>query len=52
MPPSVRGIINDGVGGYDVAGVVRAYEVQEGIQHFLLDIISSLHAVSIFVGNQ
>ena len=26
MPPSSHGIINDGVGGYDVSGVVRAYE--------------------------
>ena len=51
MPPSVRGILNDGVGEYDVAGAVRAFEGQEGVQHLLLVIISSLHAVSFFGGN-
>ena len=51
MPPSVRGILNDGVGGYDVSGADRASEGQEGVQHLLLVSISSLHAVSIFGGD-
>ena len=52
MPPSVRGILNDGVGGYDVAGAVRSCEGQEGVQHLLLVSISSLHSVSLFGGDQ
>ena len=48
MPPSVRGILNDGFGGYDVPGEGRADEVQEGLQHLLLVSISSLYAVSLF----
>ena len=51
MPPSVRGILNDGVGGYDVAGAVRAFEGQEGVQHLLLVSIYSLHSVSFFGGD-
>ena len=48
MPPSVHGIINYCVGGYDVAGAGRAYEGQEGVQHILLVSISSLCAVDLF----
>ena len=29
MSPSVLGKINDGVGGYDIAGAGRSYEGQE-----------------------
>ena len=48
MPPSVRGILNYGVGGYDVVGVGRDYEDQEGFQHLLLVSISSLYNVALF----
>ena len=48
MPPSVRGIINDGVGGYGATGAVRYYEGQEGVQHPLLVNISSLYDVALF----
>ena len=42
MPPSVRGILDDGVGGYDVAGAGISHEGQKGVQHLLLVSISSL----------
>ena len=48
MPPSVCGTLNDGVGGYDVAGAGRAYENQEGFQHILLASNSSLYTVALF----
>ena len=48
IPPSVRVILNDGVGGYDVAGAGRAYEGKEGVQHLPLVSISGLYAVSLF----
>ena len=48
MPPSVCAIINDGVGGYDVARAGRAYSGKEGVQHLPLVSISGLYAVSIF----
>ena len=48
MPPSVCAIINDGVGGYDVAGAGRAYSGKEGVQHLPLVSISGLYAVSLF----
>ena len=48
MPPSVRGKLNDGVGGYGFAVVGRAYEGQEGSQHLLLVIIYILYTVAIF----
>ena len=48
MPPSVRGILYDGVGGYDAFWAVRAYEGQEGVQHILLVSISSLYGVALF----
>ena len=51
MPPSVHGIFNDGVGRYDVAGEVRAYKVQEGVQNLFLVSIYSLHDVSFFGGD-
>ena len=52
MSPSVLGIINDGVGGYDAARAGRDYEVQEGVQHLLLVSIFSLCAVSLFGSGQ
>ena len=48
MPPSVRGKINDGVGGYDVARAGRAYAGHKVVQHLLLVSIYSLYAVAIF----
>ena len=48
MPPSVCGIINGGVGGYDVNGAGRYYEVQEGVQNLILVIIYSLYDVALF----
>ena len=48
MPPSVRGIRNNGVDGYDVTGVGRAYEGQEGFQNLLVVSISSIYDVFIF----
>ena len=48
MPPSVHGKLNDGVGGYDVAGAGRAYEGQEGVQHPLLVSMYSLYTFSLF----
>ena len=48
MPPSVHGKLNDGVGGYDVAGAGRAYEGQEGVQHLLLVSIYRLYTVAIY----
>ena len=48
MPPSVRVILNYDVGGYDVTGAGRAYEGQEGVQHFVDVSISSLYDVSTF----
>ena len=48
IPPSVRAILNDGVGGYDVAGAGIAYEGQEGVQRLLFVIIYSLYAVALF----
>ena len=51
MPPSVCGTLNDGVGGYDVAGAVRDFEGQKGVQHLLLGSICSLQAVSFFGGD-
>ena len=48
MPPSVRVIRNDGVGGYGVTGVGRAYKGQERVQHLLLVSIYSLCGVSLF----
>ena len=48
MPPSVSGLLNDGVGGYDVSGAGRAYEGKERVQHLLLVSISSLSAVALF----
>ena len=47
MPPSVHGMLNDGVGVYDATGAGRAYAGQEGFQHLLV-IISSLYAVALF----
>ena len=49
MPLSVRVILNDGVGGYDVSGAGRAYEGKERVQHLLLVSISSLYSVALFV---
>ena len=48
MYPSVRGILNDSDGGYGVDGAVRAYEIQEGVQHILLVITSSLYNGALF----
>ena len=48
MPPSVHVKINDDVGGYDVDGLVKAYEGQEGVQHLLLVSIYSLYYVALF----
>ena len=48
MPPSVCGILNDGVGGYDVAGAGRSYEGQELLNHLPLVSIYSLYAVALF----
>ena len=48
MPHSGSGILNDGVGGYDVAGEGRAYEGQEGFQHLLLVSIYSIYDVALF----
>ena len=48
MPPSVRVKLNDGVGGYDVSGVGRDYEYQEGVQHLLLFSISGIYPVGLF----
>ena len=48
MHPSVRGIFNDGIGGYDVAVVRRSYEVQEEVQRLLWISISIIYAVDIF----
>ena len=48
MPPSVRGKINVGIGGYDVSVAVKVYEGQEGVQHLLLVIIYSLYNVTHF----
>ena len=47
MPPSLRGILNDGVGVYDVDISGRAYGGQEGVQNILVVSISSLYAVSL-----
>ena len=49
MHPSVRGIFNDGIGGYDVAVVRRSYEVQEEVQYLILVSIASLYNVALFV---
>ena len=48
MPPSVRGKLDDVVGGYDVSREVRVYEGQEGVQHLILVSISSLYDVDLF----
>ena len=51
MTTTVSGIINDGVGGYEVDGAVRDVEGQKGVQHLLLGSICSLQAVSFFGGD-
>ena len=48
MLTSVRIILNDVIGGYDVAGAGRSYERQEGVQHILLVIISGLCDIALF----
>ena len=48
MPPSVRVILNGGVGVYVVAGAGRCYEVQEVVQHILLVSMYSLYDVALF----
>ena len=48
MPPSVREILNDSVGGYDATGAGRDYEVQEGVRNLLLVSISSLYDSRLF----
>ena len=48
MPPSLRGKINDGVGGYGVNGSGRAYESHKVVQHLRLVSISILCYVAIF----
>ena len=47
MPPSVRGIINDGVVGYDVSRAGGDYEGQEGVRNLLFVSISSLCNVAL-----
>ena len=47
MPPSVRRVLNGGVGGYDFDEAGVSYDGQEGVQHLLLVNISSLYAVSL-----
>ena len=48
MPPSVRVIINDVVGGYYITVAGRSYEGQGGFQYLLLVSIPSLYAFSLF----
>ena len=48
MPPSVRVIFNDGVGGCDFSGAVRDYEGREGVQNLLLDSMYSFYDVALF----
>ena len=48
MPPSVRVIFNDGVGGCDFSGAVRDYEGREGVQNLLLDSMYSIYDVALF----
>ena len=48
MPTSVRGKLNDGVLGYDVAGAGRDDGGQKGVQHLLLVSIYSLYDVDLF----
>ena len=48
MPPAVCGILNDGIGGYGVAGAGIDYEGWEGVRHLLLVSISNLYSVALF----
>ena len=48
MPSSVRGKLNDGVGGYDVSRTGIYYEGKEGVQHIILVSIYSLYDVYLF----
>ena len=52
IPPAVRGILNDVVGGYYVSREGIDDEGQKGFQQLLLVSIYSLYAVSLFGRSQ